>query len=72
MDIKERIDALTEAEAKAVLKWFIGFSTVFVDCDECPFEDSCQNGETVKECERRFFEGVLNEVQNEREHKAED
>ena len=61
MDIKTRIDGLTEAESKAALKWFIEFATVFIDCDECPFED-CPSGATVKSCERHFFDCVLKEA----------
>lgn len=48
-----------QEDGKATLKWFVKQATVFINCDECPFEDGCPSGATVKECERHFFDGVL-------------
>ena len=62
MDIKAMIDNMTEQEAKVALVWFVEFATVFIDCDECPFEDGCPSGATVKACERHFFDCVLKEA----------
>jgi len=62
MDIKAMIDNMTEAEAKAALKWFVEQANVFICCEYCPFEDGCPNEATVKECERHFLDCVLKEA----------
>ena len=41
MDIKERINALSEQEAKAALKWCLDYAAEHTYCDEC-YEPSCE------------------------------
>ena len=41
MDIKARIDGLTEPEAKAALEWCLDYAAEQTNCDEC-WEPSCE------------------------------
>ncbi len=68
MDIKKRIDKLSEAEAKAALLYCVEYFASISWCHECPFEISCpqgilsKDGDEVAECGRRFLAGVIKEV----------
>ena len=67
MDIKKRIDGLSEAEAKAALQFCVEYFAAVSWCYQCPFEISCPEGivdnkQEVEECERRFLAGVIKEV----------
>ena len=74
MGIQERIDALTEAEAKAALEFFVKYTASFSWCEHCPFEISCplqqgiandelaDNEDEVEECGLQFLTGALKEA----------
>lgn len=47
MDIKERIDELTEAEAKAALEWALCGLSYRLRCDECPSCSRCPINEPL-------------------------
>lgn len=60
MDIKARIDALTEREAKAALAWFLEYATDITWCNSCPFKSGCPE---VGMCKNHFLCEALKEAQ---------
>jgi len=61
MDIKERIDELTEAEAKAVLAWAIHKASIYGSCFECDLDGECRKDDSV-DCDMEFLRQVLKEA----------
>lgn len=59
MDIKMRIDALSEAEAKAALAWVIRIASVCCICDK----DDCRKDDSV-DCEMVFLRQAIKEARN--------
>lgn len=61
MDIKEQIDGLTEAEAKAALAWCLDYAAEHTNCDEC-WEPSCESLRKVlsgKVCQHVILRSAL-------------
>ena len=63
MDIKTRIDGLSEQEAKAALEWFFKYATDITGCNSCPFESGCPE---VGVCKSHFLDEALKEARHER------
>ena len=58
MDIKERIDELTEAEAKAALAWYAKKTAAWLSCHDCPDKSPCRASyktDMLKTCPERIF-----------------
>ena len=62
MDIKTRIDALTEAEAKAALAWAIYKARICGSCFECDLDGECIKDYSV-DCDMEFLRQALREAQ---------
>jgi len=61
MDIKTRIDALTEAEAKAALEWAIYKARIYGSCFECDLDGKCRKDDSV-DCDMEFLRQALKEA----------
>lgn len=70
MDIKERIDGLSEAEA-VLLYYFVGASAI---CKSCPLQQDCFCGIEVTSCKERFLKWAdgLRDRRADDGHKSED
>ena len=64
MDIKERIDALTEAEAKAALLWYAEEFPFWHSCKNCIVESRCRvaGKKVVEKCMKNMLELALKEA----------
>jgi len=65
MDIKERIDALSEVEAKAALAWYAKKTAVWLSCHDCPDVGPCRASfktDMPKTCIDRLFTLALKEA----------
>ena len=65
MDIKERIDALTEQEAKAALGWYAEKTALWLSCHDCPDMSPCRisfKTDMPKMCIDRIFDMALKEA----------
>ena len=60
MDIKERIDALTETEAKAALAWVLHKIAIYGSCSVCDKYQTCDRVNNY--CEMEFLRQALKEV----------
>ena len=62
MDIKERIDALTEAEAKAALLLILEYAARETSCDDCMlmYDDICDCETSY--CPNNFLEWALKDA----------
>lgn len=69
MDIKMRIDSLTEQEAKAALYWAIQMVAVYDFCFLCDMDEKCKKDDSV-DCAMEFLRQALKEAQH--GHKNED
>jgi len=58
MDIKQRIDELTEQEAKNALKKLVRF-TDYMRCIDCPMIDYCHAPRFSEKCKTKIFEWVM-------------
>jgi hypothetical protein len=61
MDIKTRIDELTEAEAKAALAWAIYKARIYGSCFECDLDGECRKDDSV-DCEMEYLRQALKEA----------
>lgn len=61
MDIKMRIDGLSEAEAKAALAWAIDKARIYGSCFECDCDGECRKDDSVN-CDMEFLRQALGEV----------
>ena len=64
-DIKARIDALTEVEAKAALVWYVEKMALWLSCHDCPDISSCRisfKTDMPKMCIERIFDMALKEA----------
>ena len=61
MNIKERIDALTEEEAKAALDWAIQRVAVYGSCFVCDRDEKCKKDDSV-DCDMEFLRQALEEA----------
>lgn len=61
MDIKERIDKLSEAEAKAALAWAIYKARIYGSCFECDLDGKCKKDDNV-DCEMEYLRQALKEA----------
>lgn len=55
MDIKERIDNLTEAEAKAALERMINYAGALTSCNRCILPPDCYGGK----CKEAFLKWAI-------------
>lgn len=58
MDIKERIDGLSEEEAKCVLAWYAEKTAAWLSCRDCPDISACRTSyktDMLKTCQERIF-----------------
>ena len=62
MDIKTRIDKLTEAEAKAALEWVIDLFGISFPCKRCPVLGCPTKLDTEFDCERIILDEALKEA----------
>ena len=65
MDIKTRIDGLSEAEAKAALWWYAEKMAEWLSCHDCPDMSPCRisfKTDMPKMCIERIFNMALKEV----------
>ena len=60
MDIKTRIDALSEQEAKAALAWAIYKARIYGSCFECDLDGKCRKDDSV-DCEMEYLRQALKE-----------
>lgn len=58
MAIKERIDALTEAEAKVALYYLVNLVGATAMCKTCPLRQECIFDLDEKSCKERFLAWV--------------
>ncbi len=65
MDIKERIDGLSEAEAKAALYWAIQRVAVYGSCFVCDRDEKCKKDDGV-DCDSEFLRQALRRRGDER------
>jgi len=65
MDIKERIDTLSEAEAKAALYWAIQRVAVYGSCFVCDRDEKCEKDDGI-DCDIEFLRQALKETRDER------
>ena len=66
MDIKEKIDELTEQEAKAALMWYAEKTAKWLSCRDCPDISPCRASfktDMPKMCMDRLFALALKEAQ---------
>lgn len=61
MDIKTRIEGLSEAEAKAALYWAIQRVAVYGSCFVCDRDGECKKDDSV-DCDMEFLRQALKEV----------
>ena len=61
MDIKEQIDALSEAEAKAALYWAIQRVAAYGYCFVCDRDGECEKDDGV-DCDIEFLRQALKEA----------
>ena len=59
MDIKERIDGLSEAEAKAALAWVIELFGRSFSCKRCPVLDCPSQIVCIDMCEKFILDEAL-------------
>ena len=67
MDIKKRIDALTEQEAKKALKNIVLLISYFFPCrlengEVCPHKDYCEHAPKLTYCEYVWLDEALKEA----------
>lgn len=58
MDIKTRIDELSEEEAKAALAWAIRKARIYGSCFECDLDGECRKDYSV-DCDMEFLRQAL-------------
>ena len=61
MTIQERINGLTEAEAKAALEWTIQRVAVYGSCFVCDRDGECRKDDSV-DCDIEFLRQALKEA----------
>jgi len=66
MDIKTRIDGLTEQEAKAALLWVIDLFGISFPCKRCPILGCPTKLDTENDCENFILDEALKETRDER------
>jgi len=59
MDIKQRIDNLTEAEAKVALYYLVNFVGATAICKTCPLHQDCFDSMTAKSCKDMFLDWCI-------------
>ena len=65
MDIKTRIDGLSEVEAKAALAWYAEKTAAWLSCRDCPDISPCRisfKTDMPKMCIERVFDMALKEA----------
>lgn len=62
MDIKTRIDGLSEAEAKAALVWVIELFGISFPCKRCPVLGCPTKVDTMYDCEKFILDEALKET----------
>lgn len=62
VNIRMRIDALTEAEAKAALEWIIDLFGTSFPCKRCPVLGCPTKVDTMYDCERFILDEALKEA----------
>lgn len=65
MDIKARIDALTEAEAKAALYYLVNFVGATAICKTCPLHQECFHDIEATSCKERFLNWAIVDFEQE-------
>lgn len=65
MDIKQRIDALTEAEAKAALYYLVNFVGATAICKTCPLHQECFHDIEAPSCKERFLNFAIVDFERE-------
>ena len=59
MDIKAKIDTLTEAEAKAALYYLVNFVGATAICKTCPLHQECFHDIDATSCKERFLNWAI-------------
>lgn len=65
VDVKKRIDKLTEAEAKAVLDWFVLYWFRYMACADCRLQENClakEQAEYGRACADNILDEALKEA----------
>lgn len=65
MEIKTRIDALTEAGAKAALYYLVNFVGATEICKTCPLHQECFHDIEATSCKERFLNWAIVDFERE-------